>query len=854
MSQLQPVIPPQFDVIFYDEVGIPFDPSTPKKTGMGASEHQVIMLADAMATRHNLKVLVLNNLPMPVWQKEGTPAGRVLYMPRAFAHTKGLSCKLLVVTRYSNHPPIKHDRKVIWTTDNPAGGSHEHHWPELAKGAEIVALSSWHRDQFPRQWYSRINVIPLMVPDELKPMPIRGDHLKRFVYASAPLKGLNETLLMWRSMAAETADCELRVCAPAYDIERLKKIQSVEERREGETCGRITFLGSLPFEKVVTEILDSAGLFYVNTFPETFCLTAALAEHCGRRLHILASNLAGMVDAVSAPLMTRDEDDFVGYFKDALLEPQSPYFYGMPRNVKVKHVLPEWMEYLEPLAVNRWLDDVDLWGVNFPDRPFSEILMERAVQRQVDEAMAAPPLPTPTFSIELGPNNRIEVPLPRDLQHPPAPASGTRGRLAAAMILRDEAKTVTRALASLLPLIDGVAAYIDDRTTDDTEGVIREFCLKHNLDVAIARGPFENYAAARNHSLELARNIAGRAFVIDADDFVTIVDPGTRREFDEYDVIDLVVHEEKVGGDTHLRGHIISVGDPRWPLTGFCYEWPVHESLVWKGAQPPRRGTAPWIMYHRHPGGARQRDAGAFVKEANLIATWLMDHPDDTRMRYYLGQSWWDAANRTSAAGDEVLADRYRRAGVAAWLVCADRNGWVQERYVALWKAGRLLEQLAERDPDGRQLVDQAVGLYLRARELDPRRGEVLFELARLHGQRRQFHACELFAAEAAAKTNSPPEDALFADRDRCDFLVREWLAVAWANTGQCQLAIGLFVALLNDIESGKAPREHWTRIAANLAFAQGQIDAKAGMQRAVEGAVKATLAEDTSDMADVPF
>lgn len=312
-----------YDYIFFDSVGWPYTGSTPSRRGLGASEHQVILLAEQLAAL-GAKVLVLNN-SLARAQVRG-----VEYLPRLLAG-EGLDCECLILCRYSPVPAVRWRRVVVWATDIP-GRAHDHQQPLWSQNGVLVAVSQWHRGQFPPHW--PVRVIPNMLADSVyQTAPVTHGH--RFVYASAALKGLRATVAMWVRLRAQTqAELELVVCSPGYD------------RLDLSLTGKngISFAGALPFHRLVEQIIDSNGLFYINTFPETFGVVASLCQAVGRTPWVLCLGpKAGLAETVQPELLFEDPEDFQRHFLQGLEQPPAAL---PPQDFRVSSVLPLWLSLL----------------------------------------------------------------------------------------------------------------------------------------------------------------------------------------------------------------------------------------------------------------------------------------------------------------------------------------------------------------------------------------------------------------------------------------------------------------------------------------------------------------------------
>lgn len=777
-----------WDVIFYDEVGVPFDGNTPSERGLGASEHQVIMLAEQLATRGR-KVLVLNNCPRVV-----RIAG-VWYAPRVFGAAPAMQrCTSLIVCRYSKRPKIEARQTIVWATDIPSGPSgnvYGHHETEILGGrATLVALSEWHLAQFPPRWqdFPLGRVIPLAVPDDLFISPIAGADAHTFVYASAALKGLRETLEAWAEM--RPPDGKLRVLSPGYD----------EWTGEKNWPG-VTFVGARPFAEVILELRGSAGLFYCNTFPETFCVTAALAEHLGRRCHILcmtgSSGFAGLKSAVDGPLITQDRAEFKERFQLALERPAFPHWYGKQRSIRMAQVYEKWSKFLKACP-EAWDAPVEVIGPRVPvfiGKRGVPVADGQRIELAPDGELVNVPVVVPPGPVD-----------PNGFATGRAQPNGKRWKLCLTMIVKDEEKVIGRALESAKYLMDCYCIVVDAATTDATEKAIID--AMGDKPGKIHRVPWRGFDGQRNEALRLAGELAEYALILDADDTLEADDDWSAEFLDKVimgnrDEARVIVED---GPEHYPRTHIVRVH----PDIGYRYQWPIHESLVLKGGLVTGKSTQiQSLRYKRGTGGAHNRDAQSFVRDAQICRDWLAKNPKDARMAYYLAQSLRDAAGREK---DPDAARALRTEALEAHLARADMTyGVIQETYVSLWHAGQEALEV------GRG-VELAADCWLRAVEVDPRRAETLWELAQLMNGRGRRHAAQIFAAEAVTR-RAPPADAFCARPFIYEWGARDQLAVALAYIpGRAEEACQIIEKLIAD-QPGQ--RE---RLEKNLAFARSQV------------------------------
>ncbi len=319
-----------YDIVLYDSIGMPYTGATPENHGLGGSEFQAILVAEGLAERGR-RVLVLNNTT-----KSESIRG-VDYANHARAQYM-TACDVLVVQRYSQLPPILARKTIVAASDVP--GNHYDHFSPLFAGhgdATLVAVSAWQRRLFAAGW--RSVVIPNMLPDEIYSQE-RTAKTSRFVYASAALKGLEPTLEAWQTLRKRSRrdDLELRICTPGYDHADTTRFANAGVR----------FLGSLPFRQVIGEIADSAGIFYVNAWSETFGIVPALTEALKRRTHILCtSDPGGLPDTINSPLLTSDRETFDRQFLEALATPNEPRWQAPANDFRASRVIDRWLELID---------------------------------------------------------------------------------------------------------------------------------------------------------------------------------------------------------------------------------------------------------------------------------------------------------------------------------------------------------------------------------------------------------------------------------------------------------------------------------------------------------------------------
>jgi hypothetical protein len=311
------------DIILFDTVGSPYTGKTLSESGMGGSEFQSILLLETLV-KHGYKIICLNNT------KDQIEHNGVLYLSHNNVHKFEFQCNNLIIHRSSAIPKIQHKKCFVWSTD--LNGPHNLHFYELFEQnkMQLITLSKFHDGQFPSNWNK--SVINFMIPDWIYNYPIPTNK-KNYVYASSLMKGWGPTFSYWDYLKSNKyidSDEILNVCLPGYDNKSILIYNN-----------KINYLGTLTLEKVVETIASCKSMFYVNMMPETFCISAVLAEILKTTPLIYCLNGTGALQEVlNTQTVTTDMHQFINYFKIGTPTPSNP------SNYKIDTVIENWKSIL----------------------------------------------------------------------------------------------------------------------------------------------------------------------------------------------------------------------------------------------------------------------------------------------------------------------------------------------------------------------------------------------------------------------------------------------------------------------------------------------------------------------------
>jgi glycosyltransferase involved in cell wall biosynthesis len=342
-----------------------------------------------------------------------------------------------------------------------------------------------------------------------------------------------------------------------------------------------------------------------------------------------------------------------------------------------------------------------------------------------------------------------------------------------AMIVRNEAPTIARCLASVLAVIDRWLV-IDTGSTDGTQEIVRQ-CLQ-GVPGELLERPWVNFGHNRSEALVHARPRASYSLIIDADEVLALAPSFDRLAL----TADSHFVEVKYGDIVYRRKALLRNSLP-WRYMGVLHEYPTCE-------QATTSNLASGLRIHAYHEGARARDPQTYRRDAILLETALLDDPENPRNVFYLAQSYRDS-------GDLELALRNYRRRIGL-------GGWHQEVWYCYYQLAVLQERL------GRPRAEVAEA-YLRAFQCEPQRAEPLYRLARLYAQSADFHLARLFLT--AAKAVAPPSnEGLFVERNIYEHAIAVEHADACAQTGEHAEAIAECNGLLR---AGRLPAELLERV-----------------------------------------
>jgi glycosyltransferase involved in cell wall biosynthesis len=331
------------------------------------------------------------------------------------------------------------------------------------------------------------------------------------------------------------------------------------------------------------------------------------------------------------------------------------------------------------------------------------------------------------------------------------------------MIVRNEAPVIRRCLASVRALIDHWV-IVDTGSTDGTQNIIRD-CLR-DLPGELHERPWKDFAHNRSEALALARGHGDYVFVIDADEVLELP-----RDFalptltaDSYDL------RVAYGGCSYSRKQLVRNALP------WRYEGVVHEYIICETARTEEFLAGPQTV--PHPDGARAREPGTYLRDAQILEEALRADPENPRYVFYLAQCYRDGGEL------ELAMKNYQRRAQM-------RTGWADEAWVALYQVAQLKQRLDRPWPE----VQAA---YWSAFEADPTRAGPLYRIAAYYQAARQYQVSHIFLSQAVAIPR-PGAGRLFVEDTIYDYQALLEYAVASHYVGRHADAIEACNVLLRE-------------------------------------------------------
>jgi glycosyltransferase involved in cell wall biosynthesis len=317
------------------------------------------------------------------------------------------------------------------------------------------------------------------------------------------------------------------------------------------------------------------------------------------------------------------------------------------------------------------------------------------------------------------------------------------------MIVRNEAHTIAKTLASALAAIDRYC-ILDTLSTDETPDIIRE-TLK-SIPGEVHQEAFVDFATSRNRVLDLAGQESTFILNMDADD--VLVGADRLRQF-------LTSVRALSDGGYYLKLAVTGSVFPTVRLLRASARWryvgAVHELLLPPGGSsyPKDIRTLKGVQLDHFPDATgNKKTKERWAKDVAVLRRELERNPEDTRSAFYLARTLADMAGSIEDDPDARRA-AYEQA-IEAYDVRIKQGGGFKEEIFS----AKLYKARAARNAGRRWTL--CLQFWLDAHEENPLRSEPLADIAAEYGGRDEHASCVLFARRAFELL--PAEGLLFVE------------------------------------------------------------------------------------------
>lgn len=348
------------------------------------------------------------------------------------------------------------------------------------------------------------------------------------------------------------------------------------------------------------------------------------------------------------------------------------------------------------------------------------------------------------------------------------------------MIVKNERNIIQRCFDSLREHIS-YWVISDTGSTDGTQDFIRDYFQQAQIPGELHEHEWKNFAHNRNLALAAAHHKADYILFMDADDYMVWQDNLGFHGLTE-DLYLLKMHQNNIvySNIKLIRSQIAA----QWRGV-------LHEVLNYADDYFPVTYSAANCYITSTREGARSQLADKYARDAAILEQGLLEEPDNSRYRFYLARSYFDAQHYQQA-----IENFHKR---------VQMGGWEEEVYCSLLSIAYCYELL---NYDKAQVIEA----HLKAFRCRPTRLESLYGAVLLC---RTNHLYELGYQLAKLVTKiEPSEDILFVNHEVYSWRLLDELSLCALKSGHRAEARGIIAYL---ITSPKTPQYQLARLNGNL-------------------------------------
>lgn len=359
-------------------------------------------------------------------------------------------------------------------------------------------------------------------------------------------------------------------------------------------------------------------------------------------------------------------------------------------------------------------------------------------------------------------------------------------RICLCMIVKNESRNIEKCLESVIDFIDHYVVC-DTGSDDDTTKVVKKFFDQRGKDGLILHHKWIDFGTNRTWALDACRDRCTWAVVIDADDWVDGRLDASMLD-DSVDGYRVKVESEDF---SNHRVQIFNIKRKHWVYRDPLHEYPHCDGEVYiktlEGDYLWRTGVH----------GCRSRESvnqkAKYIKDYQTIEKHLLEKPYNSRMRFYLGQSAFDA-------GEYELAEKAYQGRIGL-------GGWRDEIFYSWYKISLCREH---KKASTGEIIDACI----RAIDTDYERAEPYVQASRLLRLSGMHRSAYVFASSGKAARMS--RDKLFVHKDCYLWRIYDEVGATAYYAGKMEEGRSACQKLLKE---GHLPEEHRARVESNLRF-----------------------------------
>lgn len=302
------------------------------------------------------------------------------------------------------------------------------------------------------------------------------------------------------------------------------------------------------------------------------------------------------------------------------------------------------------------------------------------------------------------------------------------------LIMKNEARVITRALNSVYPILDHYT-IVDTGSTDDSKQIVKDFFDSKNISGEIYDHPFANFEDARNFALNKAKDKTDFCFTLDADNVLNIT-PEFNLE---------TLHAELSSADIGMVkinfGEIMFGRYAFWRNSKpFKYVGAVHEYLMCE--EPASIKDISNLSITPISDGASWGMKDKFLWHAQILIEYIAKNGLEPRHVFYLAESYKDAGEPAKA-----IEWYQKRLGITTGFY--EELYWAQLMIAGLkWGLNYSVEEVADE--------------YMKCGELDELRAEHLYFLKIMYEKNNRPQSAKKIGELLTTYKNPYPSRMLF--------------------------------------------------------------------------------------------